>query len=177
MISVPQWRDFRLVGRDLSLAGLVSSHGGNLSVRHGDSLVVTVHGAMLGHLTRGSFARRRLRDGQRLAGGEPSLDAERHRAIYQATGAGAVVHAHPRHAVALSLRLERLVPRDAEGMLLLKEVPVVGSGAEEIAHTLHTCPIVLVRGHGSYARGADLRQALQWTSVLEESAQILSLTR
>jgi ribulose-5-phosphate 4-epimerase/fuculose-1-phosphate aldolase len=35
----------------------------------------------------------------------------------------------------------------------------------------------MARGHGSYVRGGDLWQALQWTSALEESAQVLWLLR
>jgi ribulose-5-phosphate 4-epimerase/fuculose-1-phosphate aldolase len=31
--------------------------------------------------------------------------------------------------------------------------------------------------HGSYARGESLWQALQWTSVLEESAQVVWLLK
>jgi L-fuculose-phosphate aldolase len=107
--------------------------------------------------------------------GEPSMDTAVHRAIYEATGAGAVVHAHPRHAIALSLVLDALEPADAEGKLRLGAVPVVE--AEEIAEALRSAPLALARGHGSYARGEDVWQALQWTSVLEESAQVLWLLR
>lgn len=103
------------------------------------------------------------------------MDTEVHRAVYEATGAGVVLHAHPRHAIALSLVADEVEPVDAEGRLRLGLVPVVEP--ERIAKALRDAPIVLARGHGSYARGDDLWQALQWTSVLEESAEVLWLLR
>ena len=54
-------------------------------------------------------------------------------------------------------------------------MPVVET--EGVAEGLRDAAIVMARGHGSYSRGDDLWQALQWTSVLEESAQVLWLLR
>jgi L-fuculose-phosphate aldolase len=154
-------------------AGLVSSHGGNVSVRLPDGgLLITRTGSMLGRLGEGDLVTVAA-DG--TSEGEPSMDTAVHRAVYEATGAGAVVHAHPRHAIALSLVLDALEPADAEGKLRLGAVPVVE--AEEIAEALRSAPLALARGHGSYARGEDVWRALQWTSVLEESAQVLWLLR
>ncbi len=148
-------------------AALVSSHGGNMSVRLPDGgLLITRTGAMLGRIGEGDLVTVAA-DGS--SPGEPSMDTALHRGAYEATGAAAVIHAHPRHAVALSLAA------DAEGKLRLGSVPVVD--AEQVAQALRQAPIVLARGHGSYARGDDLWQALQWTTVLEESAQVLWLLR
>ena len=104
-----------------------------------------------------------------------------HRAIYRATDALAVVHAHPRTAVALSFSRDEIVPRDSEGSFLLGAVPVVAverpSGspevAEAVANALKTHPVVVVRSHGSFATGATLEQAFQRTSVLEEACEIV----
>ena len=164
---------FRAVGRMLWEAGLVSSHGGNMSVRLPDGgLLITRTGAMLGRIGEGDQVTVAADGSSR---GEPSMDTAVHRAVYAATDAGAVLHAHPRHAIALSLLLDALEPADAEGKLRLASVPVVD--AEQVAEALREASIVLARGHGSYARGDDLWQALQWTSVLEESAQVLWLLR
>jgi L-fuculose-phosphate aldolase len=164
---------FRAVGRMLWEAGLVSSHGGNASERlPGGGLVVTRTGAMLGRLGEGDLVTVAA-DGS--ADGEPSMDTAVHRAVYEGTDAEAVLHAHPRHAIALSLTLDAIEPADAEGKLRLGSVPVVE--AEAVAAALRDAPVVVARGHGSYARGADLWEALQWTSVLEESAQVLWLLR
>lgn len=169
--------EFQEVGRDLYAAGLVSSHGGNLSVRRGEALLVTCHGCRLGHLEEDDL--------QWTAVGSPppdvaSMDTYIHQAIYRVTQADAIVHAHPRHAIALSLVDRVIEPQDLEGQHYLGTVPVVareGDVAEELAQALREHPIAVVAGHGSYARGESLWQALQWTSVLEESAQVLWLLR
>ena len=169
---------FRQVGRDLYAAGLVSSHGGNLSVRRGESILITTHGSRLGHLTEADLV-------EVTAGAapvaEPSMDLALHRAIYAAVSQErAVVHAHPRHAIALSLASNEIRPRDLEGRHYLGLVPVVagdGDVAAALAAALRQHKIAMVAGHGSYAWGEDLWPALQWTSVLEESAQVLWLLR
>ena len=166
---------FLAAGRMLWEAGLVSSHGGNMSVRLPDGgLLVTRTGSMLGRLGEGDLVTVTA-DGS--SGGEPSMDTALHRAVYEVSGAQAVLHAHPRHAIALSLAMEAIEPADAEGKLRLGAVPVVEAEAEGVARALREAPIVMARGHGSYARGDDLWQAVQWTSVLEESAQVLWLLR
>ena len=169
--------EFQQVGRDLYAAGLVSSHGGNMSVRQGEGLIVTSHGSRLGHLGEGDLVE--LRPGSEPRA-EPSMDLALHQAIYAAGEAEAVVHAHPRHAIALSLMGKEIRPQDLEGEHYLGVVAVVPRGenvAQALADALRQHKIVVVAGHGSYARGESLWQALQWTSVLEESAEVLWLLR
>ena len=170
----PWLEEFRQVGRMLWEAGLVSSHGGNMSLRLEDGgLIITRHGCMLGRIREGDLVRV-APDGS--APGEPSMDTALHRAIYTAQSqARAVIHAHPRHAIALSSTYESLEPWDLEGRHYLKSIPIVSP--EEMAGALAGRPIALTRGHGSYAWGLDLWQALQWTSILEESSQVLWLLR
>ena len=165
--------EFRAVGRMLWEAGLVSSHGGHMSVRLPDGgLLVTRTGAMLGRISEGDLVMVAA-DGS--SPGEPSMDTEVHQAAYEATGAGVVLPAPPRHAITRSLVADAVEPAEAEGRLRLGLVRVVRR--ERIAKALQEAPIVLARGHGSYARGDDLWQALKWTSVLEESAEVLWLLR
>jgi L-fuculose-phosphate aldolase len=172
-MSSERVEEFHAVGRMLWEAGLVSSHGGNMSVRLPDGgLLITRTGAMLGRLGEGDLVTVAA-DGS--SEGEPSMDTALHRAAYAATAAETVLHAHPRHAIALSLVMDAVEPADAEGRLRLGSVSVVE--AERVAEALRDHTIVMARGHGSYARGDDLWQALQWTSVLEESAQELCLLR
>jgi L-fuculose-phosphate aldolase len=170
--------EFQQVGRDLYAAGLVSSHGGNMSVRQGEGLIITSHGSRLGHLAERDLID--VRPGLE-PGVEPSMDLALHQAIYAAANeAEAVVHAHPRHAIALSLMGNEVRPQDLEGQHYLGVVPVVPRGenvAQALADALRQHRIVVVAGHGSYARGDSLWQALQWTSVLEESAEVLWLLR
>lgn len=165
---------FQQVGRLLWEAGLVSSHGGNMSLRLPEGgLLITSHGCMLGRIQQGDLVTV-APDGS--ADGEPSLDTALHLAVYVQTEAQAVVHAHPRHAIALSLVGAAIEPQDLEGKHYLGNlVPVVTS--EELAASLKGYLIAVTPGHGSYARGDTLWQALQWTSVLEESAQVLYLLK
>jgi L-fuculose-phosphate aldolase len=166
------------VGRDLYTLGLVTSHGGNLSVRTPGGMWITGTGTMLGRLRERHISLVHQAGGHE--GPQPSTDSLLHSAIYAVTGASAVVHAHPRHAIALSFDEERFTPPDFEGQMHLKDVPVIEQGAlqiERIASALQSRPIVLLRGHGAYARGGTLWEALHWTTALEESAQIEVIRR
>lgn len=174
-MAVPEQilRTFQEVGKDLYQLGLVTSHGGNLSRRDGADIWITGTGTMLGRLRDRHIALVRT-DGSH-EGPAPSSDTVLHTTIYALGDAAAVVHAHPRHAIALSFELEEFVPGDLEGALHLERVPVVPQGprqTEEIAVALRERRIVLLRGHGAYARGRDLWEALHWTTALEESAEI-----
>lgn len=180
MLSVPagMMRDFQEVGRDLYQLGLVTSHGGNLSVREQPGMWITGTGTMLGRLAERHISRA-FPDG-RSEGPPPSSDTVLHHTVYAVTGAGAVVHAHPRHAIALSFDTESFVPGDFEGKLHLSDVPVVSAGArqeERIAAALEKRLVVLLRGHGAYARGKSLWEALHWVTALEESAEIEVIRR
>jgi len=178
--SVPRriLRDLQEVGRDLYRLALVTSHGGNLSIRDGSGMWITGTGTMLGHLEERHISHA-FPDG-RAEGPPPSSDTVLHSTIYAISQAGAVVHAHPRHAIALGFTEERFVPGDLEGQLHLKEVPVVESGPREIeqlATALQGHRAVILRGHGAYAAGATLWEALHWITALEESAHIEVLRR
>ncbi len=173
-------RQFQEVGRDLFVAGLVSSHGGNLSVRFGDRVLIKRRGAMLGRLQAEDLIETGLEkpdSGVVLA----STELVVHRAIYRATPALAIAHAHPRTAIALSLSRDEIVPIDNEGSYLLHKVPVVAaefaSGSAEMVErlpdALQEYKIVMLRGHGCFSIGQTLDEAFQWVSCLEESSQII----
>ena len=110
MIDKEVFRQFQEIGRDLYVGGLISSHGGNMSVRFGDRVVIKRRGAMLGRLREGDLIETGLEkpdSGIALASTELIV----HRAIYLATPALAIIHAHPRTAIALSLSLSRHLER------------------------------------------------------------------
>ena len=173
---------FVLVGRDLHEGGLVTSHGGNLSVRVENRLVITRSGAMLGHLSQDDLVTLSLDDPHHP---KASRELPLHLAVYQSTRARALVHAHPPYAVALSFTLDWIEPVDAEGSLVLPRVPVlevenpIGSQevAQAVAGALKEFSVAVVRGHGTFARGWDLEEAYHYTSVLEASARILWLLK
>ncbi len=171
---------FQRVGRDLFQRGLVSSHSGNLSLRFGARIVITRHAAMLGHLKADALVETSPED---VSCPVASMDLPIHRSIYRATPASAIVHAHPPHALALSLGRDEIVAEDMEGAVLAPRIPVlafhedVNLMAQRVGAALTEARIVIVRGHGSYSAGADLEEALLWTMVLEGSSQIIYLAR
>jgi L-fuculose-phosphate aldolase len=173
------FEQFREVGRDLYTAGMISSHGGNLSMRLGDRIVIKRRGAQLGNLKPFDLIDTGLEkndSGVALASTELIV----HRAVYKKTPALAVVHCHPRTAIAFSLSRDEIVPIDNEASYLLKKVPVVfeefASGSPEmannVAEALAQYKIIMLRGHGSFAIGQTLDEAFHWSSTLEESCQI-----
>jgi L-fuculose-phosphate aldolase len=180
MIDEQILRQFQEIGRDLYVADLVSSHGGNISIRLGNRLIIKRRGAMLGRLKEEDLIETGLEktdSAVMLASTELIV----HRAIYLATRALAVVHAHPRTAIALSLSREEIVPIDNEASYLLHKVPVVAaefaSGSPELVEkvpaALQQYKIVMLRGHGCFSVGQTLDEAFQWVSCLEEACQII----
>ncbi|HEX9074744.1 MAG TPA: aldolase [Anaerolineae bacterium] len=179
MIDERVYEMFRDIGRDLFEADMVSSHGGNLSVRFGDRVIIKRRGAMMGRLKPHDLIETRLDkndSGVALASSELLV----HRTIYMKTPALAIVHCHPRTAIAFSLSRDEIVPIDNEASYLLKRVPVIweefASGSPEmannLANTLAEYKIVMLRGHGSFAIGQTLDEAFHWSSTLEESCEI-----
>ena len=59
------------------------------------------------------------------------------------------------------------------GLLFL----ILGALAEDIARALKESHIILVSGHGSFAIGQLLEEALSYTTILEASSQINCLLR
>lgn len=166
------------VGKDLYAHGLVTSHGGNLSARSGSDMWITGTGTMLGRLQERHISLVHA-DG-RFEGPPPSSDTILHTTIYALTTAQAVVHAHARHMTALSFETDLFVPPDFEGKHHLTDIPVVAAGPrqeEQLALALQSRLVVFLRGHGAYARGNNLWEALHWVMALEESAQIEVLRR
>ncbi|HEC34129.1 MAG TPA: aldolase [Chloroflexi bacterium] len=176
---------FQRFGRDLFLRGLTSSHGGNMSIRMGDRIIITRTGAMLGQLREMDLIETGLEEndsGVMLASSELVV----HRAIYRNTSALAIVHVHPPYAVALSLvEQDAIIPIDNEGSYVLHKVPIIQAefttGSKEVAKlasaALREYKLVMLRGHGCFSIGPVLEEAYQWCSSLEEASKIIYLSR
>lgn len=176
--------DFSWVGSDLYTSGAVSSHGGNLSVRlPGDRMLITRTGSMIGRLTPEDLIETSL-----SACGDPrdpecSVELVVHRAIYAATGARAIVHAHAVETVARSFVDDLIVPADSESKLRLVDVPVVvaattigsAEAGARLAAALKDRRIAVLRGHGPFAVGETLEDAYQAVSCLEASCRVLNI--
>ncbi len=174
---------FQTIGDNLFTRGMVSSESGNLSIRTGDNLVITRRGCRLENISENDLIETGIYRNNRIT---PLASAELpvHRAIYQTTRAQAIVHAHPPHAVTLSLTERDIVP-NPELISEICSVPVIGWGVkvvpgtleDEIAAALRDHRIVLVRGHGSFAIGQLMEEAYNLTMALEESCQVSCLLK
>jgi L-fuculose-phosphate aldolase len=180
-------------GRFFHAEGLVDSHGGNISSRGAEagehataSMRITATGSMLGRLTPRELVEVSLAEEPASEPGAPapSSDTATHVAIYRAfPDAQSVLHGHPAGTIALSLDAGRdaIEPLDLEGRHFLGRVPVIdvewATQAEAVAEALREAPVVVTRGHGPYARGADPWDALRIISALEKSARVMLLAR
>lgn len=181
MISDELFASFKQTGRDLFLTGAISSHGGNMSVRIGDRILITRSGSMLGRLTRDDIIETGIDACPEDEGCSRELVV--HRAIYQATDALAIVHAHTVHTIHRSLGSEVISALDSESKAILGDVPVV-SAAQTIASpeaaavlsaALRESRIAVLRTHGPFAKGATLEEAFYHVSCLEASSKILDI--
>ncbi len=184
MVDSRIYEMFREIGRDLFESNMISSHGGNLSIRLGDRVIIKRRGAMLGNLKPNDLIETGLEkndSGVALASTELLV----HRNVYMNTPALAICHCHPRTAIAFSLTRDELVPIDNEASYLLKKIPVITeefpSGTPQMAHkvaaALKDYKIVMLRGHGSFATGQTLDEAFFWSSTLEEACQIMLIAK
>lgn len=168
--------DFCRIGRRLVAKGLVGANFGNISIRSGDGFYITRHGSYLEIPGEPVYVP--------LQGPAPlqaSSEYRVHRRIYKETPHLAVVHAHPPHAIALSISKDAISPVDSEGVLFCPFIPVVKGfpGSDDLAlnvsQGLLSSPVTIARGHGTFAGGTDLDEAYIRTSLTEHSCRILIL--
>ncbi len=170
------------IGKLIFQAGLTDTHGGNISVRVGDYIIIKKSGVMLGSSNPEDYVVTTINENpdlDRFA----SIELKVHRSIYRKLPkVKAVIHAHSPFTVACSLAFNKIVPLDSEGKLLLGEVPVLKAekvvSSEEVAENLpellKTAPIAVVWSHGPFAVGRNLEEALKYLSALENSCKILT---
>jgi L-fuculose-phosphate aldolase len=164
-VYLPQ---FQTAGRTLANRGLISGSSGNLSVRLQERIVITRHGSLLSDLTLEDLIETSLEpdDG---ATHMASWELPVHRAIYAGTTALAIVHAHPPNAVTLSL-IDKMLELPGEISVVGANTGIVaGILAVEITREIKKHPLVMVKGHGSFAIGRTLAKACRLTSGFETS--------
>ncbi|MDP4279610.1 MAG: aldolase [Dehalococcoides mccartyi] len=175
---------FIQTGKLLFSRGLVSSHSGNLSQRQQDKLYITRTGSSLPLFAETDLILTGIDYDDQFT---PLASSELpvHRAIYRRTAAKAIVHAHPPYAAALSLLEAEIIPDCGEGLYCMGAIPVIGFGervhpggmAEEAARALENRKVIVVAGHGSFATGETIEEALKYTFALEEMCQVTYLAR
>ena len=190
MSHAAQREQICLFGRSLFERGLTPGSSGNISVRLDDgSWLVTPTDSSLGFLDPAALAHLDAA-GRLLSGDPPTKEVALHAAFYETrTRAGAVVHLHSVHSVAVTL-LPDLDPADPLPPLTPYGLMKVGTpallpyyrpgdpaGADAIRGLAGRHTAVLLANHGPVVAGADLKAAVFAIEELEESARLALLMR
>jgi L-fuculose-phosphate aldolase len=173
--------------RRLHAAGLIGGGEGNVSVRLGPRrILATPSGANKALLQEHQLVVTDLRGDKITGRGKPSSELPMHLAAYRTRAdVGAVVHAHPPTAVALTLAGVSL-----EAPLMAEAVTALGGGiptaryatpsteemANEVARPLMHHDAALMERHGAIAVGADVFAALDRMETIERVAQVVLRT-
>jgi L-fuculose-phosphate aldolase len=170
-------QEFERVGKRLFLEGLVGANFGNMSVRKDGGFCITRTGAYLDARRMPVFVPE-----TGVPPREASSEYRVHREVYRRTPHQALLHAHPVHAVAVSLDADVIIPIDSEGEMFCPRIPIVEGrpGTDEIgfsvAEALCGANVAVVRGHGTFAAGKTLDEAYIYTSIAEYACRILLLS-
>ena len=185
--------DFARMGRQLSREGLVKGAMGSISMLHPDEpglMISTRHSTMLARLDdRGII-------GGRLGGDSPRgsiTDWKVHEVLLASValvtgGPAACIHMQGPYTTAASCEKDLILvqPIDVLGREQIGKVVIVDPDDDaqeeflrQVAEALQQGGMrcVVVRGHGAYAVGANLDQAMANAAMLEHSMHILLLAR
>jgi len=176
-------------GKSIYDRGLTAGSSGNISARVDDGWLMTPTNSCLGRLDPATLSKVDEK-GAPISGDKPTKEAFLHLSMYgQRPGAGAIVHLHSTHSVAVSVLVDidhenpippltayyvmkigrlALVPYYAPGDLAL------ANAVREVAGRHHA---VLLANHGPIVAGKDLETAVYATEELEETAKLYLLLR
>lgn len=174
---------FKSVGREAWRKGLLSGINGNLSLRRdGNRMVITRSGCAKGRLAPGDLL---CADLGFLPAAPPdgmSSEGNMHAEVYcQQSRADAILHTHPPHLLALSLRNSGQMldlPLNEAGVFAaeMAVVPATEPGTLDLARAVGSVAresrAVFIQGHGLVCWGEDLYHALNLTEELESLARI-----
>lgn len=165
---------------------LLVAADGNLSYRFAnDRIVITPSGINKSRLEVSQLATLDL--GGEILSGKPSSERSMHLEIYrQVPEARAVAHAHPLHAIALSLARPywKALPVDAlpEVLIAAGEVPIAPyarPGTPQMGEVLRPflprCRLLILARHGAVCWGESIEETLDGIERLEQICQILTL--
>ncbi|MFF8967767.1 class II aldolase/adducin family protein [Streptomyces sp. NPDC014995] len=168
------WEALVVTARRTVADGLVVGTSGNVSVRVGDTVLVTPSGVPYDRLAPHDITGVGL-DGRQVLGTlVPTSELPMHLAVYRATDARAVVHTHAVHATAVSTLVTELPSVHYMTSALggpVRVAPYATYGTQELAeNTLHALTDrtgCLLQNHGTLTYGTTLDQAYDRTAQLE----------
>ena len=179
-----------LLAKSMFDRGLTGGSTGNISARTEDGgLLVSPTGTSFGRLDPGRLSRFDA-NGQHIDGDAPTKEMPLHSAFYDTrSSAGAVVHLHSCHAVALSMMPDAdtdnfLPPLTPYGIMKLGKVkllpfflpgdPAMGDAVRGLAGKRSA---VMLANHGPVVAGKDIEAACNAIEELEDTARLAMLTR
>lgn len=179
-----------LLAKSLFDRGYTHGSTGNISARTADGgLLVSPTGTSFGRLDPGQLSRFGV-DGQHIAGHAPTKELPLHSAFYDTRStAGAVVHLHSCHSVALSLLpdanednfLPALTPYAIMKLGKVKLLPFFLPGDPEMGNAVRGLAgkrtAVMLANHGPVVAGKDVEAACTAIEELEETARLAMMTR
>ncbi|MGW3987769.1 class II aldolase/adducin family protein [Streptomyces sp. NPDC004830] len=168
------WEELVATARRTVTDGLVVGTSGNVSVRVGDTVLVTPSGVPYDRLAPGDVTGVDL-DGRQVLGTlVPTSELPMHLALHRSTDARAVVHTHAVHATAVSTLVTELPLIHYMAAALggpVRVAPYATYGTDELAATMLRAldgrSGCLLQNHGTVTHGATLAQAYDRTAQLE----------
>ncbi|MGW2211390.1 class II aldolase/adducin family protein [Streptomyces sp. NPDC001781] len=168
------WEELVAAARRTVTDGLVVGTSGNVSVRVGDTVLVTPSGVPYDRLTPADVTGVDLLGRQVLGSLVPTSELPMHLAVHRTTDARAIVHTHAVHATAVSTLVTELpAVHYMTGALggPVRVAPYAPYGTPELAaHVLRALEGrsgCLLRNHGTLTYGDTLERAYDRTAQLE----------
>lgn len=169
--------------------GLTAGSTGNISVRVEDGWLMTPTGSSMGTIDPARISKID-EAGRHIGGDAPTKEAFLHRVMYEKRPrAGAVVHLHSTHSVAVSClcgldETNVLPPLTAYYVMRVGRLPLVPyyppgdeALAQAVAERSETSHAVLLANHGPVVAGINLSEAVYAVEELEETAKLFLMLR
>ena len=179
-----------LLARSMFDRGLTGGSTGNISARTEDGgLLVSPTGTSFGRLDPARLSRFNV-NGALIGGAKPTKEMPLHKAFYETRGsAGAVVHLHSCHSVALSMLsdanadnfLPPLTPYSIMQLGRVKLLPFFMPGDPAMARAVRGLAgkrsAVMLANHGPVVAGKDVEAACNAIEELEDTAKLAMMVR
>ena len=175
------------IGKSMFERRLTFGSSGNISVKSGDGWLMSPTNVSLGALDPARLSQLDS-SGKHVAGDAPTKESFLHLAMYrERAGAGAVVHLHSTHSVAVSC-LDGIDPEDvlppitAYYVMRVGKLPLIPYYApgdptlgEAVGKVAARHSAVLLANHGPVVAGSSLSAAVNAIEELEETARLYLL--